>query len=90
MKKNIYKEQAHPDARRNIAKYKHTHQAHVDHIEPLSRIHARLKGNYALSDEDIKNIANGDYNLALTAAYINNGTGAQGKGNKVIIQELNS
>lgn len=81
-KKNIYKEQAHPDARRNIAKYKHTHQAHVDHIEPLSRIHARLKGNYALSDEDIKNIANGDYNLALTAAYINNGTGAQGKGNK--------
>lgn len=81
-KKNIYKEQANPDARRNIKKYKHRNQAHVDHIEPLSKIHERLKGNYALSDEDIKNIANADYNFALTAAYINNGTGVPSKGNK--------
>lgn len=81
-KKNIYKEQAHPDARRNIKEYKHRNQAHVDHIEPLSKIHERLKGNYALNDEDIKKIANGDYNFALTAAYINNGTGMAGKGCK--------
>lgn len=81
-KKNVYKEQAHPDGRRNIKEYKHRNQAHVDHIEPLSKIHERLKGNYALSDEDITNIANADYNFALTAAYINNGTGVKGKGNK--------
>lgn len=48
----------------------------------MSKIHERLKGNYALSDEDITNIANADYNFALTAAYINNGTGVKGKGNK--------
>ena len=81
-KKNIYKEQAHPDERRNIKEYKHRNQAHVDHIEPLTKIHKRLKGNYALSDDDIKNIANADYNFALTAAYINNGTGMAGCGNK--------
>ena len=80
--KNIYKERAHPDARRNIQEYKHSHQANVDHIVPLKQVYERFKGNYALSDEDIKNIANKDYNFALTAAYINNGTGAAGKGNK--------
>ncbi len=81
-KKNIYKEQAHPDARRNIQDYKHRNQANVDHIVPLKQIHERFKGNYALSDEDIKDIANKDYNFALTAAHINNGTGAAGQGNK--------
>lgn len=80
--KNIYKEQAHPDARRNIQDYKHRNQANVDHIVPLKQIHEKFKGNYALSDEDIKNIANKDYNFALTAAHINNGTGAVGQGFK--------
>lgn len=81
-KKNIYKEQAHPDSRRNIQDYKHKNQANVDHIVPLKKVHERFKGNYALSDEDIKNIANDESNLALTAAHINNGTGAAGQGYK--------
>ena len=80
--KNVYKEKAHPDARRSIAKYKHDHLAEVDHIVPLKQIHEHLKGNYALTDEDIKNIANQDVNFALTSARINRGEGAAGQGGK--------
>lgn len=81
-KNNIYRYQNNPDARRNIETYKHSHQANVDHIVPLKKVHEQFKSNYALSDEDIKNISNQDYNYALTAAHINNGTGAAGKGSK--------
>ena len=80
--KNVYQYRKNPDARRNIEKYKHDHQAEVDHIVPLSRIHEQFKGNYALSDEDIKSIANKDTNFALTSARINRGAGAPGKGGK--------
>ena len=82
LKKNVYQSKRNPDARRNIEKYKHDHQGHVDHIVPLKQIYEQFKGNYALTDEDIKRIANSDTNYALTAARINNGTGAAGKGNK--------
>ncbi|MBQ3113017.1 MAG: hypothetical protein IJC05_01465 [Phascolarctobacterium sp.] len=58
-----------PDQRRNDPK--HDYQAEPDHIVPLKVIHSRLKGNYALSDEDIKRIANADENLAVTSARIN-------------------
>ncbi len=81
-KKNIYKEQAHPDARRNVITYKHGHQAVVDHIVPLKEVYDNLKGNYALSDEDIKNIANQDSNYALTSAMINGSAGCAGMGGK--------
>lgn len=80
--KNVYKSQSNPDGRRNIEKYKHDHQAEVDHIVPLKTIHERLKGNYALTDKDIKNISNNDTNYALTSARINRGVGAKGCGGK--------
>lgn len=81
-KKNIYRWQRNPDARRNIERYKHSHQAVVDHIVPLKDIHKQFKSNYALTDEDIKNIANDDSNYALTSAQINSAIGASGKGRK--------
>lgn len=81
-KKNVYKDQAHTDARRNVIKYKHDHRAEVDHIVPLKRIHEQFKGNYALTNEDIKYIANQDSNYALTSARINRAAGASGCGGK--------
>ncbi|MBO6261052.1 MAG: DNA repair protein [Bacilli bacterium] len=80
--KNVYQYRSNPDARRSIEKYKHDHQAEVDHIVPLKQIHEQLKGNYALTDADIKNIANQDSNFALTSARINRGAGAPGQGGK--------
>lgn len=80
--KNVYRYQSNPDGRRSIEKYKHDHQAVVDHIVPLKQIHEQFKGNYALTDEDIKTIANNDSNYALTSARINAGVGAPGKGGK--------
>lgn len=84
MTKNIYKSQARPDARRNIQDYKHSHQAVVDHIIPLKVIYEKLKGNYALTDSDIKEIANISGNYALTSAEINSGVGASSKGGKFV------
>lgn len=81
-KRNVYQYRSNPDARRSVEKYKHNHQAEVDHIVPLKKIHDQFKGNYALSDEDIKNIANSDTNFALTSAEINRGAGAPGQGGK--------
>lgn len=80
--KNVYKDSNNVDARRNVEKYKHDHRAEVDHIVPLKQIHEQLKGNYALTDEDIKNIANKDTNYALTSARINRGAGSSGQGGK--------
>lgn len=80
--RNVYQYRSNPDARRNVEKYKHDHQAEVDHIIPLKQIHEQLKGNYALTDEDIKVIANQDSNYALTSARINRGAGAPGQGGK--------
>jgi hypothetical protein len=57
------------DDRRNDPK--HDYQAEADHIVPLKQMHNQLKGNYALSDEDIKRIANSDDNLALTSGALN-------------------
>lgn len=80
--KDIYQFQAHPDARRNVQEYKHSHQAETDHIEPLSRVYERFKDNYALTDKDIKEIANQKANFALTSAKINRGAGAPNAGGK--------
>lgn len=80
--KNVYQYKKNPDARRNIERYKHSHQAEVDHIVPLKQIHEQFKGNYALTDKDIRNLANNETNYALTSARINHGVGASGAGNK--------
>lgn len=66
---NIYAKKDNPDRRRNDPKY--DYQAEPDHIVPLKQIHEQFKGNYALSKDDRKAIANADYNLALTSGYIN-------------------
>lgn len=68
--KNIYAYRKDPDKRRNDEK--HEYQAEPDHKIPLKQLHTQFKGNYALSDEDIKRIANSDDNLALTSRAINN------------------
>jgi len=80
--KNVYQYRSNPDARRNVEQYKHDHQAEVDHIVPLKQIHEQLKGNYALTDEDIRHLANNETNYALTSARINRGAGAPGAGGK--------
>lgn len=80
--RNVYQYRNNPDARRNIEKYKHDHQAEADHIVPLKQIHEKLKNIYVLTDDDIKNIANNDINYTLTSARINRGAGASGKGGK--------
>lgn len=82
LKNNVYQDSAHPDLRRNVERYKHDHRAEVDHIVPLKQVYENLKGNYALTEEDIKNIANQDTNYALTSAAINRGAGHPGEGGK--------
>lgn len=68
-KENIYAKRNDPDRRRNDTKF--DYQAEPDHIVPLKQIHEQFKGNYALSKDDRKEIANSDNNLALTNAYLN-------------------
>ena len=80
-KRNIYADQNNPDLRRNDSK--HRYQAQVDHITPLEKVHEQYKSNYGLSDTDIARIANSDDNLALTAAYINQGFEGRGGKNKM-------
>ena len=71
--KNIYKTRSDPDKRRNDEK--HQYQAEPDHIVPLERLHAKFAGNYALTDDDIRRIANDDDNLAITKATLNKSKG---------------
>ena len=68
-KTNITAYQSEADRRRNDPK--NDYQAEPDHIVPLKVIHTQLKGNYALTKDDIKRIANSNENLALTSARIN-------------------
>lgn len=67
--KNITAYRNNADARRNDPTNRF--QAQPDHIVPLKEIHNQLAGNCALSDNDIRIIANVDGNLALTSAKIN-------------------
>lgn len=67
--KKLYAYRNNPDKRRKDKKY--DYQAEPDHIVPLKQLHDQFKGNYALSDEDIKRIANSEENLALTSGELN-------------------
>ena len=58
------------DQRRNDPKFEHV--AETDHIIPLKTIFSELQSNSGLSDEDIKRIANQDYNFAVTGRLLNN------------------
>jgi len=50
----------------------YAHRAEVDHVIPLANVHAQLKSNCLLTDEDVRRIANIDDNLAVTSHDINN------------------
>ena len=58
------------DQRRNDPKYDHV--AETDHIIPLKTIFEELQTNSGLSDEDIRRIANQEYNFAVTGRMVNN------------------
>lgn len=58
------------DQRRNDPKYNYV--AETDHIIPLKTIFTQLQSNSGLSDEDIRRIANRDYNFAVTGRLVNN------------------
>lgn len=68
-KTNLYEKQNNPH--QNYNDPTHRRQGQTDHIVPLKQIDAEFKHNYALSDGDIKSIANQDANLAVTSAEIN-------------------
>jgi hypothetical protein len=59
-----------PDFRRDDPK--HYYNGETDHIIPIHTIFTQLQNNCALSDGDIKRIANQDKNFALTSRRINN------------------
>lgn len=56
----------------------------VDHIVPLEKLHAQMKDNCMLSNEDLRNIANIDDNLAITSQEINRSK--QGSTNQEYVQ----
>ena len=68
--KDISGSKATADKRRNDPK--NEHNAETDHIIPLNTLFSMLQNNSALSNGDIKRIANRDYNLAVTGRMVNN------------------
>lgn len=58
------------DKRRNDPK--NEHNAETDHIVPLHTVFSQLQNNCAVSDGDIRRIANQDCNFAVTARMVNN------------------
>lgn len=72
----------------NIDDVKYGKLAETDHIVPLKQIHDEFKHNYALNDNDIKRIANADYNFATTAAEINDGRGKGALSNEEYIAKM--
>lgn len=68
-KENLYLKRN--NVHKNYNDHTHRKQAQPDHVKPLKVVHEEYKNNYALSDADIKKIANIDENLAVTSAQIN-------------------
>ncbi len=68
--KDITGSKATADKRRNDPK--NEHNAETDHIIPLKTVFSELQNNSALSPGDIRNIANQDYNFAVTGRMVNN------------------
>ena len=67
--RNITAYRDNPDWRRNDPT--HRFQAQTDHIVPLYKLNDQFRENFALSKNDVRIIANADYNFALTSASIN-------------------
>lgn len=70
MTKDTTPEKNNPDGRRKDPL--NLHNTETDHIVPLHTVFNQLQNNSALSDGDIKRIANQDYNFAVTARMVNN------------------
>lgn len=68
--KDITGSKATADKRRNDPK--NEHNAETDHIIPLNTVFSELQNNSALSDGDIKQLVNQDYNFAVTGRMVNN------------------
>lgn len=68
--KDITGSKASADKRRNDPK--NEHNAETDHVIPLNTVFSELQNNSALSDGDIRRIANQDYNFAVTGRMVNN------------------
>ncbi|WP_196593147.1 hypothetical protein [Pectinatus sottacetonis] len=66
--------------------YSREFQAETDHIVPLATIQKQFKNNYALSDDDIKKIANDDSNFAITSGSLN--AAKNDKSNKQFIEKM--
>jgi hypothetical protein len=79
-KDNLYPEKDNAPANYKDPKWRLV--AETDHITPLKQIHLKYKDNYALGDDDIKRIANEDFNYAMTAASTNDGRGKGGMTNE--------
>ena len=67
--KTVHRSKDNPDQRRKDNSNKHT--AETDHIVPLQKVHEQFKGNFALNDQDIREIANQDGNFAVTSKTMN-------------------
>ena len=67
---NITAKKDNPDHRRNDPK--NEYNAETDHVVPLKQVFDKVQTNAGLSDGDIKDIANQDYNFAVTGRRINN------------------
>lgn len=68
--KDIAGSKATADNRRNDPK--NEHNAETDHIFSLNTVFSEFQNNSALSDGDIRRIANQDYNFAVTGRMVNN------------------
>ena len=68
--RNITARKNNPDGRRNDPD--HQYNSETDHVVPLKTVFDQLQNNCALSNDDIRRIANQDYNFALTARRVNN------------------
>lgn len=85
-KKNIHRYENDPDKRRNETKDKHL--ANTDHIVTLDDINDDFKSNYALNNDDLKEIANINENFAVTNSGLN--SEKSGTPNKKFIDEQES
>lgn len=75
IKDPITKQLLHKDQEAAKNKYKSNYREHipqVDHVMSLSENHERLKKNPYLSDNDLKEILNQDYNFSVVNAKFNN------------------
>lgn len=85
--KDITPDKKNPDKRRNDPK--HEYNAETDHVVPLNNVFRQLQNNMGLSNDDIREVVNKDYNFALTARKINNRKKAMSNSEFIALQDQN-